>query len=58
MVAGFSAGLLTDKIGGRNMIILGPLISMSGIACLLVMTQYTSDAYIGELITPCVYTFV
>jgi MFS family permease len=50
MVAGFCAGALTDKIGSRNMAFVGPLVAMSGVACLSVMNQNTTTAYVGGIL--------
>lgn len=46
MVAGFTAGALTDKLGVRNMIVAGPLIVLAGCALLSVMDGDTSPAYV------------
>ena len=45
MVGGFVSGGLADRFGIRAMIILGPLITLAGAACLCVMDESTSPAY-------------
>ena len=50
MVAGFSAGALADRFGIRNMAILGPLITLAGAACLSVMDQNTTAAWVGGIL--------
>ena len=47
MVAGFSAGALADRLGIRNMAVLGPLVNLAGAALLCVMNQHTSQAYVS-----------
>lgn len=48
--AGFSSGALTDKIGVRNMVVAGPLVTIAGMACLSVMDPNTSAAYLGGIL--------
>jgi len=50
MVSGFLSGILTDKIGSRNMGMIGPLVCIIGVACLLVMDQNTSKSYVGGIL--------
>ena len=47
MVAGFAAGALADRLGIRNMVILGPLLNVAGVALLCVMTASTSQAHVS-----------
>jgi MFS family permease len=50
MAAGFSAGILADRIGSRNMAVIGPLITLAGVACLSVMDEHTTVAYVGGIL--------
>ena len=49
MFLGFAAGALADKLGIKAMVVIGPVISIIGLACLAVMNQSTPTAYIGEI---------
>ena len=50
MVAGFSAGALADRVGIRNMVVVGPLITLAGVACLSVMSQRTAQSYVSGVL--------
>ena len=50
MVSGFTSGALADKLGARNMVLFGPLIVVAGLACLMVMDEHTSEAYVGGIL--------
>lgn len=50
MASGLFSGALSDKLGSRNMIIIGPIIALAGAASLSSMDQFTGDAEIGGLL--------
>eukprot|EP01040_Poterioochromonas_malhamensis_P005945 gene5945-6392_t len=50
MAAGFSSGVLADKLGMRNMIMCGPLITLAACAGLSTMDQNTNHATIEGLL--------
>ena len=50
MVGGFVSGGFADRFGIRAMMIIGPLIALADDACLSVMDQHTTVAYVGGIL--------
>jgi len=50
MSAGFIAGVVSDKLGVRNMIILGPLCTLAACAAMSKMDRNTTQATVGGLL--------
>lgn len=50
MAGGFVSGGLADRFGIRAMMVIGPLIALAGTACLSVMDQHSTVAYVGGIL--------
>lgn len=50
MVAGFSAGAAADRFGIRPMTVFGSLLVLTGCACLAVMDNNTTNAYVSGIL--------